>query len=322
MIGGMGNEFTGQAAHSAEHFGETRDHWWNLDFLQLMAKRWKLDAVRNVLDVGCGVGHWGMLLASVMPERVRVTGIDREPQWVEQATARSIARGLDGRFSYRQGEAEHLPFPDDSFDLTTCQTVLIHVPDPAAVIVEMLRVTKPGGLVAVAEPNNLTESLLLDSISNEASVAEIVELVRFQLMCERGKVALGEGDDSLGDRVPGLFVASGLAEVEGYVNDKATAIFPPYRAEAQRAFAEEARDRVRRRIGAWSEIETRRFFLAGGGSEDAFDVHFASALAAREKIVRGLDAGTYHGISGGPFYLVAGRKKTVGTPLAGSDSKA
>jgi ubiquinone/menaquinone biosynthesis C-methylase UbiE len=118
----MGNEFKGQAAHSAEYFGDTRDHWWNLDFLQLMAKRWKLDDVRDVLDVGCGVGHWSMLLASVMPEHVRVTGIDREAGWVEQASARARARGLEGRFSYRQGEALPLPFPDDSFDLTTCQT--------------------------------------------------------------------------------------------------------------------------------------------------------------------------------------------------------
>jgi Methyltransferase domain len=101
----MGNEFKGLARHSAEHFGDTRDHWWNLDFLQLMATRWKLDAVRDVLDVGCGVGHWGMLLASVMPEQVRVTGIDREPSWVEHASARALARGLEGRFSYRRGEA-------------------------------------------------------------------------------------------------------------------------------------------------------------------------------------------------------------------------
>ncbi len=68
----MGNELNG----TAEHFGGSRDHWWNVDFRELTAKRWKLD---DVLDVGCGIGHWGMLLASVMPERVRVTGIDREP---------------------------------------------------------------------------------------------------------------------------------------------------------------------------------------------------------------------------------------------------
>src|SRR3954471_10555045 len=101
----MGNPFKGQAAHSAEYFGDTRDHWWNLDFLRLMAKRWKLDAVRDVLDVGCGVGHWGMLLASVVPESVHFTGIDREASWVRQASERAMARGLHKRFSYVQGEA-------------------------------------------------------------------------------------------------------------------------------------------------------------------------------------------------------------------------
>ena len=304
----MGNPFKGQAAHSAEYFGDTRDHWWDLDFLRLMAKRWKLDAVRDVLDVGCGVGHWGMLLASVMPGDVRVTGIDREPSWIEQARARAAARGVDGRFTYRQGDADRIPFPDDSFDLTTCQTVLIHLPDPAAAIAEMLRVTRPGGLVAVAEPNNLTNALLLDSISNRASVDEIVERVRFQLTCERGKVALGEGDNSLGDRVPGLFAGQGLVEIEAHVNDRVTAVFPPYSAAAQHAAIDEARDCVARRFWYWNEADTRRYFLAGGGSEADFAVHFARAVSSAERMVRGVDDATYHGILGGAFYLVAGRK--------------
>jgi sirohydrochlorin ferrochelatase len=93
-----------------------------------------------------------------------------------------------------------------------------------------------------------------------------------------------------------------------YVNDKANAVFPPYAAGAQRAFVEHARARLAERLWNWSEAEARRFFLAGGGSEPDFVGHFARALAAREKIVRGFDDGTYHGIVGGEFYLVAGRK--------------
>ena len=303
----MSNEFKGQTAHSAEYFGDTRDHWWNLDFLQLIATRWKLDSVHDVLDVGCGVGHWGTSLASVMPH-AHVTGIDREPIWVQRASERAVAHGLGERFSYRQGEAQHLPFPDNSFDLTTCQTVLIHLSDPSAGVAEMLRVTRPGGLIVVAEPNNMTESLLLDSISSQSSIDDIVELVRFQLTCERGKVALGEGDNSLGDRVPGLFVAQGVANVEVYVNDKATAVFPPYAADAQRAFIEDARERAARRHWNWGEVEARRYFLAGGGAEGDFASHFARGLAFRNNIVRGFDDASYHGIIGGEFYLVAGRK--------------
>jgi SAM-dependent methyltransferase len=305
----MGNAFKGRTEHSAEYFGDTRDHWWNLDFLRLVARRWRFEAVRDVLDVGCGVGHWGALLATVMPGDARVTGVDRETKWIEAATARARAGGVADRFSYEAGHAERLPFADDSFDLTTCQTVLIHLREPARAISEMLRVTRPGGLVAVAEPNNLAESLLLDSVTNRAGIDEIVELVRFQLTCERGKVALGEGDNSLGNRVAGLFASQGLEQIEVYVNDKATAIFPPYETDEQRTFREEERDRVARHFWNWSEADTRRFFLAGGGPERDFEAHYARGLAARARIVEGMDDRSYHAIHGGGFYFVSGRKR-------------
>jgi SAM-dependent methyltransferase len=304
----MPNAYQGRAAHSAEHFGDTRDQWWNVDFLRLVAQRWRLDAVRDALDVGSGVGHWGMLLASVMREDLRVTGLERETAWVEEARARAEARGLGGRFTFVPGDAQELPFGDASFDLVTCQTVLIHLRDPRAALAEMIRVTRPGGLVVVAEPNNLSESLLLDSVTNQASVEEIVELVRLQLTCERGKVALGEGDNSLGDRVPGLFAALGLRDVEVYVNDKASAMFPPYASETQRALADDLRDRTARRLWNWGEEEARRLFVAGGGDAHAFAASYARALGSRERIVRGIDDGGYHGVVGGPFYLVGGRK--------------
>lgn len=93
-----------------------------------------------------------------------------------------------------------------------------------------------------------------------------------------------------------------------HVNDKGTAVFPPYAARAQSAFVEDLRDRVARRFWNQSEADTRRLFLAGGGSEDAFAAHYARGLASRENILHGVDDGSYHGIVGGELYLVAGRK--------------
>jgi SAM-dependent methyltransferase len=308
----MANPFQDHTEHSAAYFGDTRDHWWNRDFLELMARRWRLGAVRTVLDVGCGVGHWGQLLEAVLPQDATLVGVDREAAWVEAATERAREQNLTGRFSYQLASAERLPFADDTFDLTTCQTVLIHLPDPSAGLAEMIRVTRPGGLVMVAEPNNLTQSLLLDSITNQLGIDAILDLVRFQLTCERGKVALGEGDNSLGDRVPGLFAAAGLTEVQVFVNDKATAIVPPYRAEAERAALAEERDRAARGLWNWDEAETKRFFLAGGGALEAFAGHYARGLQARQNIVKGVDDNHYHGVMGGAFFLIAGRKPTAG----------
>src|ERR1700674_3817231 len=161
----MASEFRTLDSHSAEYFGDTRDYWWNPDFLELIGKRLSLDRVRDVLDVGCGVGHWGQLLANVLPGSARVQGVDRDPLWVEKAAARATAYGLADRFSYQVSVAEKLPFADASFDLVTCQTVLIHTPDPGAAIDEMVRVARPGGLILAAEPNNIAGALIFGSLS-------------------------------------------------------------------------------------------------------------------------------------------------------------
>src|SRR5262245_65208755 len=138
----MGNAFKGRSEHSAEYFGDTRDHWWHDDFVEMVAKHWKLAGARSILDVGCGIGHWSQVLARSLPDDARLIGVDREPRWVEEATRRAAAAGLSGRFTYRLGLAGSLPFQDGAFDVVTCQTLLIHVPDPAAVLRDMVRVTR------------------------------------------------------------------------------------------------------------------------------------------------------------------------------------
>jgi ubiquinone/menaquinone biosynthesis C-methylase UbiE len=224
----MANEFRTLNSHSAEYFGDTRDYWWNLDFLELIGKRLSLDRVQDVLDVGSGVGHWGQLLAKILPSRVRVQGVDRDPLWIEKATARAAALGLADRFSYQVAVAEKLPFPDASFDLVTCQTVLIHMPDPGATVDEMVRVARPGALILAAEPNNAARALLFDSVSFHDPVDDILTRARLQLICERGKAALGEGNNSIGDLVPSLFAERNLVDVCVYLNDKADILLPPY----------------------------------------------------------------------------------------------
>ncbi len=304
----MGNEFTGMASHSAEYFGDTRDHWWNPDFLPLLAARWRLGAARDVLDVGCGVGHWSMLLGPHLAADARIVGVDRDAHWVATARARAERRGLSSRFRYEQGVAERLPFADGSFDLVTCQTVLIHVPDPRAALAEMIRVTRPGGLVAVVEPNNLSGTLLGDDASFRDGVDEVLASVRFQMVCERGKAALGEGDNSIGQFVPGYFAELGLSEVGVFLNDRASVMLPPYVGDAQRAEVDETLDRDRRDIAIWDRDETLRYFLAGGGSADDFDVAWAGACVRLRRAAAAMRAGTFRSAGGAVTYCISGRK--------------
>jgi SAM-dependent methyltransferase len=292
--------------HSAEYFGEQRDFWWNADFIALMARRWQLDRVRMALDVGAGVGHWGRLLFPHLAPEARLFGIDREEAWIREANAR--AADLHGRAVYRFGEAERIPFHDGVFDLVTCQTVLIHVPDPRAVIREMMRVLAPGGLLAVAEPNNLAEALVRGSTLFRADPERSLSFVRLQLTCQSGKEALGEGHNSVGDLLPGYFAEAGLTEVTAHVSDKAASLIPPYRGREQEVRRDQILDWIARDHLVWDRRDTRRYFLAGGGSEEDFERLWASARAAAQDTAAALRAGTEHMAGGGVHYLVSGRK--------------
>jgi ubiquinone/menaquinone biosynthesis C-methylase UbiE len=309
----MANEFRTLESHSAEYFGDTRDYWWNLDFLELIGKRLSFDRVQDALDVGSGVGHWGQMLAKVIPSTARVHGVDREPLWVEKAAARAAAHGLADRFKYQVGVAERLPFADASFDLVTCQTVLIHTLDPGAAIDEMVRVARPGGLILAAEPNNVARALMLDSVSFHDPVDEILARVRFQLVCERGKAALGEGNNSIGDLVPSLLAERELVDIRVYLNDKADILLPPYDSPAQRAMLQERADFKDRDFWIWSRQDTHRYFLAGGGCESEFDALWLIATGGNDKFDKAIADLAYAGAGAGRgrYRLPCSRQKAM-----------
>ena len=98
----------------------------------------------RVLDVGSGTGALAVTAAAI--ESVQVTGIERSPAYVRYA--REHAGGDGVRFEV--GDALALPFSDDAFDRTLSMLVLNFVPDPAAALQQMIRVTRPGGVVAAA----------------------------------------------------------------------------------------------------------------------------------------------------------------------------
>jgi SAM-dependent methyltransferase len=298
-----------EAPHSAAFFGAVRDFWWNLDQLELIARRVGLERVRSVLDVGSGVGHWGRLLSHVLAPDTTVAGIDPEPRWVEEATARAAAAGLGDRFSYQLATAEELPFEDETFDLVTCQTVLIHVPDPPAAIAEMMRVTKRGGLVLAAEPNNRILTLTDTSVSAGASLEDRVDVVRFYVTCEDGKIALGHGNNSVGDLVPGYFNDAGLEEIQACQSDKVSLMFPPYEGDDQQALKEAYIADAKQGGGwGWTKEEARRYFEAGGGDLDEFDGMWERRMEEARRWAAGVEDGSFNAAGGDVLYLVSGRR--------------
>jgi SAM-dependent methyltransferase len=293
--------------HSAEYFGESRDFWWNPDFVALMAKRWRLSEARFVLDAGCGVGHWGRVLAPFLSIEAEVIGVDREPEWVEKAAATAKAKGLK-RFSYEQADVNKLPFEDGRFDLATCQTLLIHVAEPRAVVREFARVLKPGGLLVLSEPNNLANSLVRDSETFDGSIDVLMDAVRLQALCERGKAALGLGNNSVGELLPGFMHEAGIEGLQVFLSDKASVVVPGQTAPGQAAALKEMEDWIARDFWIWDKAETESYFRAGGGKAGEFRKLWDNAMGYRRKSFAGAKAGRLFGVEAGLQYLISGRK--------------
>lgn len=99
----------------------------------------------HVLDVGCGTGALSEQLLAALPD-CRPTGIDLSPAMVERARIRLAARA-----EVIEGDAERLPFRDESFDLVVCNDSFHHYPDPDRAAFQMWRVLRRGGTLVMGD---------------------------------------------------------------------------------------------------------------------------------------------------------------------------
>jgi len=99
----------------------------------------------RVLDVACGTGN-GVIPAA--RAGATVTGVDIAPNLLEQARTRAEQEGLTA--DLREGDAEQLEFADASFDVVMSTFGAMFAPRPEKAAAELLRVCKPGGLIAMA----------------------------------------------------------------------------------------------------------------------------------------------------------------------------
>lgn len=103
----------------------------------------------DVLDAGSGTGADTIEVAKAVGSRGRVVGVDKSADMVAEARERAASAGIPVEFV--TGDAQALDFPDDTFDRVRTERMLIHVADPEAAVRELVRVTKPGGLVVASD---------------------------------------------------------------------------------------------------------------------------------------------------------------------------
>ncbi|MBR0714548.1 class I SAM-dependent methyltransferase [Bradyrhizobium liaoningense] len=100
-------------------------------------------AGQNVLDVGCGTG---VTTVTAARRGAKVRGLDLSPVLLERARENAALAKLD--IDFREGDAEDLPYGNGEFDTVISQFGHMFAPRPEVAVSEMLRVLKPGGIIA------------------------------------------------------------------------------------------------------------------------------------------------------------------------------
>jgi ubiquinone/menaquinone biosynthesis C-methylase UbiE len=101
-----------------------------------------------VLDVACGPAAFVLAIA---PRVSFAWGIDLTPEMLRRARGFQAEKQIVN-VAFARADAEHIPFPDASFDLVSCQLAFHHITKAEPVLEEMLRVTKPQGRLLILDP--------------------------------------------------------------------------------------------------------------------------------------------------------------------------
>ena len=116
---------------------------------QALAEDAQIAKRQVVLDLATGPGEPALTLASLVGPEGKIFGIDPIPEMVA-AARRAAERFGATNAQFEVAFADHLPFPDNTFDATVSRFGVMFFPAPPGAIREILRVLKPGGKLALA----------------------------------------------------------------------------------------------------------------------------------------------------------------------------
>jgi demethylmenaquinone methyltransferase / 2-methoxy-6-polyprenyl-1,4-benzoquinol methylase len=136
--------------------GPTYDRYANLfsfgqdpRWRRFLVSRFDIGPEDTVLDVATGTA--AVAIELVRLSGCRVVGLDQSAEMLGSARERVAAAGLTDRIELVEGQAERLPFEDESFDALSFTYLLRYVDDPGATMRELARVVRPGGTIGMQE---------------------------------------------------------------------------------------------------------------------------------------------------------------------------
>ncbi len=185
----------------------------------------------KVVEIGCGPRGCLDLLSERVGTNGRVTGVERSNEQVERAR-KYVADSLLTNVDVLCVDARETGLPGGSFDLAIARLVLVNVPKPESIVKEMVRLVRPGGIVALHEADATTQrydpplpaqALLLQLLNTYAEMNDI--------------------DRTIGVKIPRMLREAGLVDVS--VNP-VVHIYPPGHGRRMLLleFVENARSRI------------------------------------------------------------------------------
>mgnify|MGYP000347910041 CR=1 FL=1 len=207
-----------------ETLSNSRWLYHNTDYWEFLVRTvWKLDRQPcRIVDFGGGFGRLGMILLPLLAKGTTYTVFDTAETLLAKGREAFGDSPYDIRFL--RGDVHSAPFPDDSFDVAISHAVLMHVPRPEVALAEMIRVTRPGGMVITCDAvRNAANAMLHIEEANEID-ANPLELHQVMNRSIRQRTGV---DYNIGARMPVLMHKAGLRSVESRVTDAVRLLFPP-----------------------------------------------------------------------------------------------
>jgi demethylmenaquinone methyltransferase/2-methoxy-6-polyprenyl-1,4-benzoquinol methylase len=125
----------------------------------------------KILDCGAGTGSTGIMAVRKVGPKGHVTFFDLSDDMLDMAREKVKAEHVEDRVDFQTGDMAKLPFADNQFDVVYSTYSLCPLTNPAKGALELYRVTKPGGKIAIAhscDPSNKLIKMAADSVENIA----------------------------------------------------------------------------------------------------------------------------------------------------------
>jgi len=256
---------------TAEEMEISRKYEYASDFVPFICK-WLCPSPKPssvVVDVGCGSGYFTKIIAQCMREKGKVVGIDPDRGLIREAEKICEKKQISS-IHFKVGNAWQIPLKSDYADLVVSHVVLSNIPRQFDAILEMKRVAKTGGKVAVIDSarggGQYFPDARLNKLYDQFHIAFGTAIDKEW----RQKLDMSSYIENFHFRIPQLFLKAGLADISlnGYLS---TFLLCDVRRSTK-----EMKTYLQARLDLWRKLagRNRQCAMVGGMKEEEFNELF------------------------------------------------